>query len=194
LNLILEKVEQLSVRITELKELEKKIAEFKDDLMYLTKLDSVLNKFKNYMISRIAPTLTMHASDLFRGLTDGKYNRLEVDNDYNVYLYDDGTPFPLNRYSGGEEDLANLCLRLAISEVITAQVGTSNINFIILDEVFGSQDLHRKRNLLQALNGLTNKFRQIFLITHIEDVKDFIEFNIHVTENDDGTSSVKTMA
>jgi exonuclease SbcC len=184
-----EKIEQFTSKIKELQELEEKIKVYEEKLMYLVKLDIILNKFKNYLIGRIAPTLTLYASDLFRELTDGKYNRLEIDQDYNVMLYDDGTPFSLQRYSGGEEDLANLCLRLAISQVITAQAGTSNLNFIILDEIFGSQDLHRKRNLLQALNGLTNKFRQIFLITHIEDVKDYISYNIQVSENADGTSS-----
>jgi exonuclease SbcC len=191
LNLNKKDITQLTDKISELQEQEKRAGGFETELMYRTKLDSIMNKFKNYMISRIAPTLTQYASDLFRELTDGKYNRMEVDNDYNVFIYDNGEGFPLSRYSGGEEDLANLCLRLAISQVISTQVGTTGPSFVILDEIFGSQDLHRKRNLLQALNGLTNKFRQIFLITHIEDVKDFIEYNIMVSENDDYTSSVQ---
>ena len=194
LNLHQKDISQLTAKIDELKELGNKAKEYKDKLMYLNKLDKIMNKFKNYMISRIAPTLTQFASELFRVLTDGKYNRLEVDNDYNVLIYDNGEAFPLSRFSGGEEDLANLCLRLAISQVITAQSGTTGPSFVILDEIFGSQDLYRKRNLLHALSGLTNKFRQIFLITHIEDVKDFIGFNIQVTENDDGTSSVRTIS
>ena len=99
----------------------------------------------------------------------------------------------MSRFSGGEEDLANLCLRLAISQVITAQAGTSGPSFVILDEVFGSQDMHRKRNLLQALNALTNKFRQIFLITHIEDVKEYIGYYIQVTEDDEQSSSVRIL-
>jgi exonuclease SbcC len=191
LNLHKKDIKQLTDKISELQEQEKRASGYENELMYRTKLDSCMNRFKNYMISRIAPTLTQYASDLFRELTDGKYNRMEVDNDYNVFIYDNGEAFPLSRYSGGEEDLANLCLRLAISQVISAQVGTTGPSFVILDEIFGSQDVHRKRNLLQALNGLTNKFRQIFLITHIEDVKDFIEYNIMVTENDDFTSSVE---
>jgi exonuclease SbcC len=186
-------IEQLKAKINELLESEKKAVEHEDKLRYLTTLDHVLNNFKSYMIGRISPTLTQFASDLFRALTDGKYNRLEVDRDYNVSIYDNGNDYPLERFSGGEEDLANLCLRLAISQVITTQSGTSGPNFVILDEIFGSQDLNRKRNLLQTLNGLSNKFRQIFLITHIEDVKDYIGFNISVTENDDGTSSVKVL-
>ncbi len=186
-------IEKLAELIKELEEHEKKVIGYEDMLIYLTKLDSILNKFKSYMISRISPTLTQYASDLFRDLTDGKYNRMEVDNDYNVSIFDQGEEFPMSRFSGGEEDLANLCLRLAISQVITAQAGTTGPGFVILDEIFGSQDLHRKRNLLQTLNGLTNRFRQIFLITHIEDVKDYIEYNIIVTEKDNQTSSVQVI-
>jgi len=182
---------QLKSKIEELKEDEKKAVKYKEKLMYLVKVAIVLDKFKNYMIGRIAPTLTQFASEMFRELTDGRYNTLEVDNDYNVLIYDTGEAFPLSRFSGGEEDLANLCLRLAISQIISIQSGTGGPNFVILDEIFGSQDLYRKRSLLQALNNLTTKFRQIFLITHVEEVKDFIGFNIHVTESDDGSSSVK---
>jgi exonuclease SbcC len=188
-----QEITQLAERVKELSEIQKKTKEYEDRLMYLNKLDSIFNKFKNYMIGRIAPTLTQYASDLFRELTGGKYNRLEVNEDYDVLIYDNGEEFPLSRFSGGEEDLANLCLRLAISQVIAIQAGTTGPNFVILDEIFGSQDLYRKRNLLQSLNELTNKFRQIFLITHIEDVKDFIEYNLHVTENEDGSSTVRAM-
>jgi exonuclease SbcC len=186
-------ITQLKNQIEDVKTQEEKTEVLKSDVIYLAKLVEMLDKFKNYMISRIAPTLTQFASELFRDLTDGRYNRMEVDNDYNVLIYDNGQEFPLERFSGGEEDLANLCLRLAISQVIAAQTGSAELNFVILDEVFGSQDVYRKRNLLRALTALTNKFRQIFLITHIEDVKEYIEYNISVLGNDDGTSEVKVM-
>jgi exonuclease SbcC len=187
-------ITQLKTKIEDIKAQEEKTEVLKSDVIYLAKLVEILDKFKSYMISRIAPTLTQFASELFRELTDGKYNRLEVDNDYNVLIYDNGKEFPLERFSGGEEDLANLCLRLAISQVIAVQAGTTGPNFVILDEIFGSQDLFRKRNLLQALNGLTNKFQQIFLITHIEDVKEYIGYNILVTETEDDASTIKVVA
>jgi DNA repair exonuclease SbcCD ATPase subunit len=38
---------------------------------------------------------------------------------------------------------------------------------------------------------LSSKFRQIFLITHIDDVKNYVENVINVSENEDGTSVVK---
>jgi exonuclease SbcC len=115
---------------------------------------------------------------------------MELDEDYNIMIYDDGNSYSIQRFSGGEEDLANLCLRLAISEVITERAG-GIFNFIILDEIFGSQDMVRRQNIMKALNGLSSKFRQIFLITHIDDVKNYVENVINVSENEDGTSVVK---
>ena len=44
---------------------------------------------------------------------------------------------------------------------------------------------------MKSLSSLSSKFRQIFLITHVDDVKDDMENIIFVTENEDGISSVK---
>jgi exonuclease SbcC len=63
-------------------------------------------------------------------------------------------------------------------------------SFIILDEIFGSQDQFRKENILNGLAKLKNRFRQIFLITHIDDIKDSVENSITVVENEDGTSQL----
>jgi exonuclease SbcC len=115
---------------------------------------------------------------------------VELDEDYDLLVYDKGESYSIERFSGGEEDLANLCLRLAISEVITERAG-GVFNFIILDEIFGSQDMIRRHNIMKALSGLATKFRQIFLITHVEDVKDDMENILSILENEDGTSSVK---
>ena len=64
-------------------------------------------------------------------------------------------------------------------------------NFIVLDEIFGSQDNIRKQNIIRALNGFSSKFRQIFLITHIEEVKNFVENSIMVFEEESGISKIK---
>ena len=153
-------------------------------------LADVMSNFRTHLISRIRPTLSSYSSDFFERLTDGKYRELKLDENYNLLIYDNGNSYGIERFSGGEEDLANLCLRLAISEVITERAG-GVFNFIILDEIFGSQDVFRRQNIMKALNGLSSKFRQIFLITHVEDVKDDMENIIFITENEEGTSSAK---
>jgi len=105
-------------------------------------------------------------------------------------VYDNGSCYSIERFSGGEEDLANLCLRLAISEVITERAG-GIFNFIILDEIFGSQDTIRRQNIMHALNSLSSKFRQIFLVTHVEDVKNYMENTVTVVETESGISAIK---
>lgn len=188
--LISQKIKNLQEKISELETFKKQIKGEKNTVRYLGMLSEVMADFRTFLISRIRPTLSSYASDFFGRLTDGKYVEVELDEDYDLLVYDKGESYSIERFSGGEEDLANLCLRLAISEVITERAG-GVFNFIILDEIFGSQDMIRRHNIMKALSGLATKFRQIFLITHVEDVKDDMENILSILENEDGTSSVK---
>ncbi|MFQ5870461.1 MAG: SMC family ATPase, partial [Candidatus Zixiibacteriota bacterium] len=139
------------------------------------------------LISRIRPSLSQLSSELLTEMTDGKYRGMELDEDYNIFIYDGGDKFGIERYSGGEKDLANLCLRLAISQS-TSESHDFHFSFIILDEIFGSQDSLRKENIVQALSNLRNRFQQIFLITHVEEIKDRVDNLILVKEETSGTS------
>ena len=185
--LISQKIQNFKEKISELEESKIKIKEEKIVVQKLGMLSEVMSNFRTDLISRIRPTLSSYSSDFFDKLTDSKYRELELDENYNLLVFDNGVYYGIERFSGGEEDLANLCLRLAISEVITERAG-GVFNFIILDEIFGSQDIFRRQNIMKALNGLSSKFRQIFLITHIDDVKNDMENIIFVTENEDGIS------
>ena len=81
--------------------------------------------------------------------------------------------------SGGEEDLANLVLRLAISQMIAERAGQS-FSLLILDEVFGSLDEARRLNVVELLRGLQDRFEQVILITHIEPVREGLDRVISV--------------
>ena len=188
--LVDQEIKNLKERLSELKRIKKKLQEEEKTVRYLNLLSEVMSSFRVHLISRIRPTLSLYSSDFFRTLTDGKYSEVELDENYDLFIYDNGEKYEVKRFSGGEEDLVNLCLRLAISEVITERAG-GVFNFIILDEIFGSQDVFRRQNIMKALNSLSSKFRQIFLITHIEDVKNYMEHIIYVTEDEEGNSTVK---
>ena len=190
IKLVDQNIKNFREKISEIQKYKKQLKEEKQIVFYLNILSDVMSSFRTHLISRIRPTLSYYSSDFFNRLTDGKYAGIELDENYNLLIYDNGEFYGIERFSGGEEDLANLCLRLAISEVITERAG-GIFNFIILDEIFGSQDILRRQSIMKALNGLSSKFRQIFLITHIEDVKNEMEHVIYVNENEDGTSSIK---
>jgi len=154
----------------------------------LNRLSQVMRGFKENVISRIVPTLSDVSSDLLSQLTEGKYGGMRLDENYQMWLYDQGEEFRLERFSGGEVDLANLCLRLAISRMIMERSG-NQMNFLVLDEIFGSQDQSRKRSILETLGQLQKQFRQILLITHIDDVKDNVSAVLRVQEKEDGSST-----
>lgn len=187
LNLSNLEIDKLKKEISEDKEKQKQIKELTEKQQYLDKTNIVLSEFRKHLIGRIRPLLSQKASDFLTQITDGKYSAMELDEDYDIYIYDQGDKFLIDRFSGGEKDLANLCLRLAVSQLITESRGNSS-EFVVLDEVFGSQDDERKSSILRALSKLNNQFRQILLITHIEDIKDQVEHVLNIKEDETGIS------
>lgn len=159
------------------------IKDIKDDIQYLTRLDTMMKDFRDELINRIRPLLIARASYLFKELTDDRYPLLDLDEDYNILVVDGKDKFEIKRFSGGEEDLANLCLRIAISQVIAERSG-AEINFMALDEIFGSQDDNRRSNILNSFNKLVNQFAQIFLITHIITIREKLPHVLRVEEDD----------
>ena len=88
-----------------------------------------------------------------------------------------GSPKPV--IPGGEEDLANLVLRLAISQMIAERAGQP-FSLLILDEIFGSLDELRRASVLELLRRLNDRFEQVILITHIESVREMLDHVITV--------------
>jgi exonuclease SbcC len=124
-------------------------------------------------------------------LTDNRYDELQLDENYALTLLEDSVPKPV--ISGGEQDVANLCLRLAISQMIAERAG-QNFSLLVLDEVFGSLDETRRTNVVELLRGLQDRFEQVILITHIEHVREGLDRVINVRYDEESGSSVVTQS
>src|SRR6185436_18172963 len=136
----------------------------------------------------LRPEISDLASRYIEELTDGRYSELQLDDQYNVTVLEDGIPRPV--ISGGEEDLANLVLRLAISEMIAERAGQA-FSLLILDEVFGSLDETRRHNVVDLLRRLQDRFEQVILITHIESVREGLDRVVTVRYDEEtGMSSL----
>ena len=157
-----------------------------------SKLEQIMKDFRLDLISRIKPVLSQRSSELFREITRGRYSMMDLDEDYSIRIEDDGGSFTTNRFSGGESDLANLCLRVAISQELMERSGGMQANFIALDEIFGSQDGERKKSVLETLSALSSQFKQILVITHVEDIKDVLPYVLTVVEEQEGTVRIET--
>ena len=157
-----------------------------------SKLENIMNNFKQDLISRIRPTLSKRTSKLFSKITKGRYSMIELDEEYNIKIEDEGNSFTTDRFSGGEGDLANLCLRIAISQELAERASGMEVNFIALDEIFGSQDEERKKKILEALSELSNQFKQILVITHVEDVKEILPYVLSLKEDSENVTKIET--
>ncbi|MCT7518957.1 AAA family ATPase [Aliarcobacter cryaerophilus] len=145
------------------------------DLSDYEKIKISLSEFKTKLNSKVAPRISSIASSMYSQITKGKYQHIEVDNDFDFYIYDEGEKFPIDRFSGGEVDLANLVLRIAISKTLGELNGAGNIGFLAFDEVFGSQDETRRVEILEAFHTIKEQYRQIFLISHEIEIKEMFE-------------------
>lgn len=180
--------ENVAQQISEQQRIRAQIKQMEEDIVYLNALDEHFGHFRLDLAGRIRPLIAQRASELLALTTTSRYSQLDLDADYNIRIFDANRAFPIERFSGGEQDLANLCLRIAISQVVAERSGGAPINFIVLDEIFGSQDVERRDLILNALAQLSSQFRQILIITHTETVKDVLPVIIHVETVDDQTS------
>ncbi len=155
-------------------------------------LDRAYSDMRTDLNLQLRPEVSELASSFLTELTDARYSELELDDQYNIIVREDGLPKPV--ISGGEEDVANLALRLAISQMIAERAGQP-FSLLILDEIFGSLDETRRHNVVDLLRRLHDRFEQVILITHIESVREGLDRVITVRyDEESGTSRVDTEA
>jgi exonuclease SbcC len=184
---------EMKAKEEELARLEKageELEENRVERFHTEKLLSLFRDFRKFTISRIRPRLAELAGELITDMSGGRYSLVELDEDYNLQIMDDGKYYGLERFSGGEKDLASLCLRLAISLALTEAAGLDR-SFVILDEVFGSQDSGRRELIFRALARLKDRFPQTILITHLDELKNNVEILIEVEPQAGGWSEVR---
>jgi exonuclease SbcC len=168
---------------------EEQIAALKGRLRLHSELDRAFSDLRADLNAAMRPEIADLASRFLADLTDGRYSALDLDDGYQLLVFEDGVPKPV--LSGGEEDVANLVLRLAISQLIAERAGQP-LSLLVLDEIFGSLDESRRHHVLGLLRRLADRFPQVILITHIEQVRDGLDRVIRVEyDAGRGTSQVR---
>lgn len=152
-------------------------------------LDRTYTDLRTDLNTQLRPELAEIASGFLRSLTDGRYSALEFDDDYNVVVLENELPKPV--VSGGEEDLCNLVLRLAISQMIAERAGQA-FSLLVLDEVFGSLDEIRRDNVIELLRRLQDRFEQVIVITHIEAVREGLDRVLVVRYDEETGAAIVT--
>ena len=156
---------------------ERHIAVLKTRLRLHNELDRGFSDLRADLNAAMRPEISELASSFLGDLTDGRYHELDLNEDYEITILEEGVPKPV--ISGGEEDLASLVLRLAISQMIAERAGQP-LSLLVLDEIFGSLDEARRQHVVGLLRRLADRFPQVILITHIEQVREGLDRVIRV--------------
>ncbi len=146
----------------------------------------IFSAYSVYLLEKLKPNIEYLASSYFAIITNHKYSSISLDSEYRIKIDEKA----LGLYSWGEQDLANLCLRIALGQNLSITNSGNMINFLILDEVLWSQDNNRQNNILLALKKLETKFSQIILISHIDWLKDVWDNLLEVKNIDNLESEV----
>ncbi len=174
-------------------ELEKKAALVGRRLEVVEVTRSLVNSFMDQVLIRVKNDIARSAGEILEEVS-GKYSLLKIDDDFNIQVEDGGEWYPISRYSGGEIDMIAVSVRVAISEYLM-RFGPDgeSYSFLILDEVFGSQDQEHREKMIQMLRSLEERFPQIIAISHISDVQGQFDNTLLVVEDEQGNSRVEAI-
>ena len=176
----------LENKIKSKKDNEEKVEKLSSEVFYLDIKINLLRDYAIYLLAFLKPKIELLASDYFNIITNWKYTSISLTSDYTVEI-DYKT---IDLYSGWEQDLANLCLRLALGQNLSLTSSGNQINFLILDEVLWSQDTSRQENIMNSLKKLESKFSQIILISHVDELRDFASNLIEIRQKNREESEI----
>lgn len=155
----------------------------------------LLTETAETMATMVRPALEGEISTLLQQLSEGRFTKVQVSDDFEITVEDDGKFEKLSEFSGGERNLIALATRLALANVIPRRTDGDSVGFLILDEVFGSQDDERREAIMGALRGLRGLYGQILLISHVGGFDEAADRVVHVnTEEVDGMRVAEVVA
>jgi exonuclease SbcC len=148
------------------------------------------------IIESVIPELEDEANDLLRRMTEGRMSlHFETQRDtkggstietLDINISDESGPRRYEMYSGGEAFRINFAIRIALSKLLARRAG-AQLQTLIIDEGFGTQDADGRQKLVEAINSIRDDFARIIVITHIEELKDAFPVRIDVYKTPAGS-------
>lgn len=147
------------------------IAEISADIEILKLTRTAIAEYVVYIMQVVRARIESEVSSIIAEITDGKYDQVLLDEDFNLLVRENDREYTVDRFSGGEQDDIAVALRIALSRYLAELHQVHESTLLIFDEIFGSQDEERRANLLTALRSQESRFPQILLISHIAEIQ-----------------------
>ena len=179
-----EEIKNLSIKLKEFEKLNRQKRVLEDELDVLDRLNKKIgskdgDKLKKVVINNQIETLLTIANIHLKKLTKGRYLLKRKDNFKEIELlvvdrFYANKQRDISTLSGGERFLTSLALSFALSDMVKENI---NIEFMFLDEGFGTLDLNTLLNVLDVIKDAT-KGKVVGIISHVEVLKEEIEDKI----------------
>ncbi|OQA43249.1 MAG: Nuclease SbcCD subunit C [Chloroflexi bacterium ADurb.Bin325] len=169
-----------------------------DEISLYTELREAFGKkgLQAMIIESAIPEIEAEANRLLNCMSDGRMSvRLETQREkvtggmaetLDIFIADEVGQRSYDLYSGGEAFRANLALRIAISKLLARRAG-AQLQTLIIDEGFGSQDAQGLALVIEAINSIKDDFERVIIITHIDELKDMFPARIDVLKTAAGS-------
>lgn len=161
-------------------------------VLRLESLADYLEAFTKYLATEIRPAIEEMATEMLYQMTRGRFIALQIDENYDIQIQrESGNWIKPSSISGGEEVRANLCLRLALTRLVSQRTGVP-VQFIVLDEPFGNLDASLIDVSMGLLDSLRSFYPQIFIISHTGDLQSSQHVDYRLAfDSSDGRGRVK---
>lgn len=170
-----EKLHQIEVELSALRAVNVKPTELAEEKASLDEeIERLSAKWSAYMLAiesletaggklreGISPKIAKNAGRMMRAMTDGKYAEIGVDLDFGLSFSDGEAMHDAAYLSAGTGDLAYLCLRMALIELLYKK----SVPPFIFDESFARMDDERLRRVLTLVSKYASRSYQSFLFT-----------------------------
>lgn len=149
-----------------------------------------------WIIEDIIPELEEEANRLLARMTDNRMH-LQINTQretlkgdtvetLEIKIADELGTRSYEMYSGGEAFRVNFAIRIALSKLLARRAG-AQLQTLIIDEGFGTQDAQGRERLVEAINSIKDDFACILVITHIEELQDAFPVRINVVKTAEGS-------
>lgn len=142
------------------------------------------------LVDHYLPLIESKAREILSEMSDGQLNiSLQILDGKKVELLaGEGQLRPIRSLSGGEQTKASLALRLALSQTLFDMTGCK-FDCMVIDEP-EYLDAHGVSQFISAVSRLRSIFPQIFVISHIPEIKSAFPQTIEITKRN-GVSTAK---
>ena len=178
-----QKIADLEIAAARIGTVQQQVTELRNEIEILKLTRAAIADYVVYIMQVVRSRIESEVSSIISEITGGKYDRVLIDEDFNLLVRENDREYTVDRFSGGEQDDIAVALRIALSRYLAELHNVHESTLLIFDEIFGSQDEERRANLLTALRSQESRFPQIILISHIAEIQGEFENTLLVQGN-----------